>query len=255
MEAVRPHVDAYVLDWVLSQPLRREWFFEQRDGNCRLMAEFAIRLTETIGVWARAIGPVAEWVSRQLWATTQKRTPSNLPPTRLTQTHRRRAKGIASQSTTQTVPRVDNLCRGCGNTIRDGRSHCAHCAVGAATERFVDAARIGRAAACSPEARARHAESERRHANARSSWDASSQPAWLTPELFSQKIQLLARVSTSIIRSCIGVSRWYASRIRQGCRRIRGIGRRWRSCLELESVSEVAALLSRPPENCEATWF
>src|SRR5204863_7747579 len=38
MEAIRPQVDAYVLDWILCQPLRREWFFEQRDGNCRLMA-------------------------------------------------------------------------------------------------------------------------------------------------------------------------------------------------------------------------
>src|SRR5207247_1159316 len=54
MEAIRPQVDAYVLDWVLSRPLRREWFFEQRDGNCRLMASFAIRLTETAQVWARA---------------------------------------------------------------------------------------------------------------------------------------------------------------------------------------------------------
>jgi len=53
MEAVRPQVDAYVLDWVLSQPLRREWFFEQRDGTCRLMASFAIRLTQTAQVWAR----------------------------------------------------------------------------------------------------------------------------------------------------------------------------------------------------------
>src|SRR5205823_12681620 len=63
MDAIRPQVDAYVLDWVLSQPLRREWFLEQRNGNCRLMAPFAIRLTETASVWARAIGPVAEWVA------------------------------------------------------------------------------------------------------------------------------------------------------------------------------------------------
>jgi hypothetical protein len=83
----------------------------------------------------------------------------------------------------------------------------------------VSAARIGRVAARSPEARARHAESERRHANARSSWDESSQPAWLTAKLFSHTIQpLLADVLTSVIRSRIGVSRWYASRIRQGYR-------------------------------------
>jgi len=219
MEAIRPHVDAYVLDWILSQPLRREWFFEQRDGNCRLMASLAILLTETTRVWARAVGPVAEWVTRQLWSTRQKRTQSILPPTRLTQTHRREAKGIGSAPTAPAGPRVENLCRGCGKTIRDGRHYCANCAVASATERLVNAARLGRVASRSPEARAKHAESERRHANACSSWDASSQPAWLTTEVFSKKIQpLLALVSTSAIRSRIGVSRWYASRIRRGYR-------------------------------------
>jgi CRISPR/Cas system-associated endonuclease Cas1 len=34
MEAARPQVDAYLLDWITRQPLKREWFFEQRDGNC-----------------------------------------------------------------------------------------------------------------------------------------------------------------------------------------------------------------------------
>jgi hypothetical protein len=36
MEPVRPQVDAYLLDWITRQYLRREWFFEQSDGNCRL---------------------------------------------------------------------------------------------------------------------------------------------------------------------------------------------------------------------------
>src|SRR2546427_4184171 len=219
MEAIRPQVDAYVLDWILSQPLRREWFFEQRDGNCRLMASFAIRLTETAGVWARAIGPVAEWIARQLWSTTQKRTQSILPPTRLTQTHRREAKSISSIPTALAAPRVENLCRGCGKTIMDGRNNCSNCAVGTATERLAEAARIGRVASRSPEARAKHAESERRHAEARASWDASSQPAWLTSKFYSQTVQpLLSDVSTAAIRTRIGVSRWYAGRIRKGYR-------------------------------------
>jgi hypothetical protein len=83
----------------------------------------------------------------------------------------------------------------------------------------VNAARIGRVAARSPEARAKHVASRRRHAQACSEWDASTQPAWLTSEVFSQQIQpLLAGVSTSAIRSRIGVSRWYAGRIREGYR-------------------------------------
>ena len=42
---------------------------------------------------------------------------------------------------------------------------------------------------------------------------------WLTEDVYSRKIQpLLAGMSTSAIASNIGVSRWYASRIRKGYR-------------------------------------
>jgi hypothetical protein len=47
MEPVRPMVEAYLLNWVGRETLKRDWFFEQRDGNCRLMGSFAIRLSET----------------------------------------------------------------------------------------------------------------------------------------------------------------------------------------------------------------
>jgi len=66
----------------------------------------------------------------------------------------------------------------------------------------VDAARIGRVAARSPEARAKHVASRQRHAAACSEWDESKQPTWLTSEVFSQQIQpLLASVPTAAIRS------------------------------------------------------
>jgi len=218
MEPVRPQIDAYLLDWITRQPLKREWFFEQRDGNCRLMGPFAVRLSETAPIWGRAVAPIAEWVAQQLWSTTRKRTESDLPPTHLTQTHRREAKGISSKPSEPPTPRAENLCSGCGKSINPGREHCASCAVSPATERLAIAARLGRAAAQTPEALAKQADSQTRHSNARSSWDESSQPAWLTSELFCQKVQpLLANVGTSVIRSSIGVSRWYASRIRQGC--------------------------------------
>jgi hypothetical protein len=217
MEPVRPHVDAYLLDWITRQPLKREWFFEQRDGNCRLMGEFAVRLSETAPIWGRAVAPLAEWVAQQFWSTTRKRT--DLPPTHLTQTHRREAKGGSPTPTGPRATRVENLCRGCGKAIDTGREHCANCAVSPATDRLVTAARLGRAAAQAPEALAKQADSQRRHSRARSTWDDSSQPAWLTPELFSQRIQpLLSTIATSVIRARIGVSRWYASRIRQGYR-------------------------------------
>ena len=46
-----------------------------------------------------------------------------------------------------------------------------------------DAAELGRVAARRPEGRAKHAAARRRHAQACSAWDASSQPAWLTAEV------------------------------------------------------------------------
>ena len=33
MEAVRPDVDAFLVDWITRETLKREWFFEQRNGN------------------------------------------------------------------------------------------------------------------------------------------------------------------------------------------------------------------------------
>jgi len=81
----------------------------------------------------------------------------------------------------------------------------------------MEAARLGRVAGHSPEAIAREANTQRQHAKARSSWAASSQPSWLTSEIYSEKIQpRLAEVSTSAIASQIGVSRWYAGQIRRG---------------------------------------
>jgi hypothetical protein len=91
MEVVRPQVDAYLLDWITRQPLNREWFFEQRDGNCRLMAPFAVQLSKTAPMWGRAVAPIAEWVARAFWSTIRK--PDAPFATRLTQGNKRHAKG------------------------------------------------------------------------------------------------------------------------------------------------------------------
>jgi len=91
MEPVRPRVDAFLLDWITTQPLKREWFFEQPNGNARLMASLTERLSETAPIWARAIAPVAEWVAQALWNSANKK--EHLP-THLTQ--RRRSEGGAT---------------------------------------------------------------------------------------------------------------------------------------------------------------
>jgi CRISPR-associated endonuclease Cas1 len=215
MEPIRPKIDAYVLDWIRQQPLRREWFFEQRDGNCRLMAPFAIRLTETTPMWERAVAPIAEWVTSQLWQ--KRKTQSQVTPTRLTQARKRQAQGGVPEQSALAAPRRETLCRNCGKPLARGQFHCAECAVGTATENLLAASALGRAAAHTPEARAKEGQKQRQHAEARGTWKPSNQPAWLTAKVFSSEIKpLLTKFSNSVIASRIGVSRWYAGRIRKG---------------------------------------
>jgi CRISPR-associated endonuclease Cas1 len=219
MEPVRPKVDAYLLDWIMRGPLKRQWFFEMPDGNCRLMASFTAQLSETMPEWARAVAPFAEWVSRALWSSSAKLVREPAPPTRLTQRIKREVKGAPPLPPPIRAPRRENLCPECGKTIRPESAKCARCGIQDATNNMLEAARIGRETANSPEARKKHAITARKNALAQHSWKDSDQPAWLTPEVFSEKIQpLLSSVSMSAIRSALGVSKWYASKIRKGYR-------------------------------------
>jgi hypothetical protein len=61
------------------------------------------------------------------------------------------------------------------------------------------------------------------------------QPEWLTERVFSEKIQpALAKASASAIAKRIGVSRWYAGRIREG---YRPHPRHWEALVELVKIS------------------
>jgi CRISPR-associated endonuclease Cas1 len=234
MEVVRPQVDSYLLDWITQQPLNREWFFEQRDGNCRLMAPFAVQLSKTAPMWGRAVGPIAEWVARAFWSTIRK---PNAPfATRLTQGNKRQAKGAPPLPPSINAPRRANLCRGCGKSIQDGSANCVSCSVDDATRNMLNAARIGRQTANAPEAQVKRANTQRKNALAQHAWKASGQPAWLSEKVYLEQIQpLLASMSTSTIARTISVSRWYAGRIREG---YRPHPRHWQSLAELVGVRE-----------------
>lgn len=215
MEPIRPQVDAYLLDWITRQPLRRDWFFEERDGNCRLMGSLALRLSETIPIWRRAVAPVAEWVASAFWSTIRK--PDAPIPTRLTQRAKREAQGGPPLPPPIRTPRRESLCPECGATIRPESRKCVCCASHEVTSNMLEAARIGRETANSPEARKKHAITARRNALAQHAWKPSDQPAWLTQQFYSETVQpRLSTMSTSAIARHISVSRWYAGRIREG---------------------------------------
>jgi hypothetical protein len=134
------------------------------------MAQLAIKLSETAPMRGRAVAPIAEWVAETLWSRKRKPSSAVALPSRLTQRHRREAKGGSPLPSPISPPRRDNLCRGCGKTIEIRGTNCAECAVGVATERLNSAANLGRIAARSPEARAKHVVNRKRHAQACSEW-------------------------------------------------------------------------------------
>jgi CRISPR-associated endonuclease Cas1 len=219
MEVVRPQVDAYLLDWITREPLHREWFFEQRDGNCRLMGPFAVRLSETVLTWGRAVAPLAEWVSRVLWSTLPKPARQLFPATRLTQNRRRQAKGGPLEKPAETAPQPPRLCRTCGAILKRGKRSCAACAVAVSRQGLIEAARLGRIATHSPKAEALRAATQRRHAAALKAWRPSEQPAWLNKNAYSQKIlPRLSGLTVRVIASALSISEPYATDIRAGRR-------------------------------------
>jgi CRISPR-associated endonuclease Cas1 len=237
MEPVRPQVDAFVLDWITREPLSRQWFFEQRDGNCRLMAPFAVRLSETVPTWGRAVAPFAEWVAHTLWSTIAKPARQTFPATRLTQRRRREAKGGPSSLPEKSTLTPESICRLCGIPVMSGRRYCGSCVGTISGENLAEVARLGRVAAQSPQAKTRRADTKRRHDAARRGWLPSSQPAWLNNENYTNKIQpRLARITIPAIALAIGVSRPYATDIRAG--RCRPHPRHWLALAQLVGVWE-----------------
>jgi hypothetical protein len=129
MEPVRPQIDAFVLDWISREPMKREWFFEQRDGTCRLMADFTSQLSETLPMWRRAVAPVTELTAEVLWAARAGATRKPGPATRLTGRRYREAMGGASPRRREQSVKPQSLCRTCGASVDPGGKYCRACSV------------------------------------------------------------------------------------------------------------------------------
>lgn len=236
LETIRPSIEAWLVNWVTREPLRRSDFFETGSGNCRLRSGICSQLSETAPTWGRLVAPWAEYVAQALWvASKPKRHIDLFRPTRLTQQRRTEAKGGRWEPRIR-VPKSEHLCPECGKTIRPESTKCVSCSVDDSTKKMLEVARIGRLTANGPEAQEKRAIKARANALAQRAWRSSNQPAWLTSELFTKKIQpVLATVPMSVIRSSLGVSKWYASKIRQG---YRPHARHWQVLAELAGVTE-----------------
>ena len=236
MEGVRVQIDAYVLQWLLHEPLHREWFFEQRNGNCRLMGSFVAKLSETAPTWRRAVAPVAEWLAAALSSTVRTPARQPVPATPLTQRRRREAKDALSTPMIA-PPRPPRVCGRCGAPLeRANRDHCADCGKVVATESLIACAERGRIASHNPDAEARRAAALKRNLAAQRAWEKSEQPGRITKQTYVEQIQpRLADVTLSMLTSALGVSKPYAINIRQGRRRPHP--RHWLALAQLVGIS------------------
>jgi len=236
MEPVRAQVDGYVLDFVTHQSLSREWFFEQRDGNCRLMAPFAARLSETAPTWGRAVGPNAEWVAQALWSFSPKSANNKQSvPTSLTQRRRSEGRGNTFETRANSVPRQVKICEVCGAEGVNNR-YCRSCAVEVSRETMAQVALIGHAQPRTKRVKARISKALSDHAVANTWWSPSSLPAWLNEEYYLQRIQpQLKTAKVREISEALHVSKPYAALVRAGRRRPHP--RHWEALAQLVGAS------------------
>jgi CRISPR-associated protein Cas1 len=231
LEPIRPQVDAYLLDWITKEILRREWFVEERDGTCRLVRSFAVRLCETAQIWRRSVAPTAEWVAQAIWNSSQKRpNERQVIPTRLT--HRRKSEGRGNTFSAPLVSltRRARICEVCGAEGIKNR-YCRSCAVDVARENMTEAALLGHSKPRSLHTKSRTKQKLSDHAVANTWWSPSKLPSWLTEQFYLQEI--LPRLKTIRVRQiaeAMHVSQAYAASIRAGRR---PHPRHWQALAEL----------------------
>ena len=219
MEPLRPKVDSFLLEWLNHSPVRREWFFEERNGNCRLMSSLASQLSETSNLWARALAPFAEGIAQSFWSMTSKQVKTKALATRLTQSRKREAKGKTLAKPVKSTLRPSTLCRICGKSINSSDRYCHGCVPTISRENLLEAAKLGRVATHSLGAEALRSATQQEHARARKLWDPKSLPTWLTEETYREKIRTrLPSITVHGIASALGVSEPYATDIRKGKR-------------------------------------
>ena len=235
MEPIRPTVDAYLLDWLNRTPLKREYFFEQRDGTCRLMGSFAQTLSETALTWRRDVAPIVEWFTQAIWSTVPNAAGRRAPGTRLTRRRWHEATGIALSSA-KGAPAPQSLCRNCGASISAGKGHCDGCSETLARENLAKGAQHGRVRALTPEAKAKRSETVRLQNEAQQAWNPASLPKWLDNETYVTRIRpLLERFTRSAIASILNVGIDYAGQVRAGTRIPHP--RHWENLAKLVGVS------------------
>jgi len=217
IEPVRPAIEAWLLDWLLTEPLRRSDFLESSDGNCRICSGLCSRLSETAPTWRMLIAPWGEFIAHSLWGGRSSRAHfAGEFKTPLTQSHRREAKGAPTPLVK--MPEREHVCRGCGAPAPHGQ-HCVKCGRELASKTMTELAKLGRMAAQRADAQRKRSETQLRHKAAQKQWRLTPKSNQINEEFYRERIQpRLASVALSEIASELEISIPYAADIRAGRR-------------------------------------
>jgi CRISPR-associated endonuclease Cas1 len=216
MEPIRPKIDLYVLDWIARTPLKRSWFFEERDGSCRLMSPLTIQLADTVPTWSREVAPFVEWFAQAISSTASGPRPIRSPGTRLTRRRRYEAAGSVVPLP-KLAPTQQTVCQSCGSLVSAGTIHCRTCSLFASGERLKQVQSLGKVAALDPNALARRTDRMIKQRQAERAWSPSELPSWLDDEAYRMRIQpLLRNVSKRAIELTLQISKRYAYEIAAG---------------------------------------
>ena len=236
MEAVRTRVDEYVLNWIGRQTLRREWFFEERDGNCRLMAGFAARLAEAAPGLASAVVPVAQSVAKAL-----TRGRDGVPFEATTRLRRRPNSFLDKAGVNRRLPAIQQVCPQCGRMLPKGLSRCAHCAAEDLEKTVPEVLKVARQSENAAGGGRPRRSAQLQNAEAARQWNPDSLPAWLTQDFYRTRILVeLKKTRTVHVARYLSWSESYAAEVRSGKRTPHP--RHWQALASLAGVgAEVAS--------------
>lgn len=227
MEAARPEVDRWLLQFLSRQVFRKHDFCEEENSGCtRISYEVRKMLAETSPLWANAVAPWAEYVAKCLNNTNAKL------PTPLTERNRSRGRdGIRKKASIPARIRVETkpVCRKCGSEVpHKDRLFCDTCLPERRNDQLplmlvsgVSALKEARANGKDPahggKAAAKRSSSQKRRSQARLDWEKRGLSIEEEQRRFIEKIQpKLASVPLSAIMNATGLSIRYCSLIKSG---------------------------------------
>ncbi len=224
MEAIRPDIDAYILELIGSRTFSADDFHETRRGACRILQPLTHELAATLLTWAQRLGPVAEQTASLLHPQSEWVQPL---PTPLTQA--RRKKGRDQHRRSQAVPakappQTANRCDSCGVPTRRRAKTCGRCADEVRRQpdptrlvRLKELRNLGRDPAHGGSAAEKRRDTNLAHRDKANAWDRANERP--DPKIFTAEILLaLHDVSAGEMARVTGLSAGYCSMIKRGLR-------------------------------------